>query len=60
MKLSDFKKGQRVQLHPGTDRWMRGDRYGEIFGIGRRYLAVKMDKSGDIVRFLPSAIGEIV
>lgn len=22
--------GQRVQLHPGTDRWMRGDRYGTV------------------------------
>lgn len=22
--------GKRVELHPGTDAWMMGDRYGEI------------------------------
>jgi hypothetical protein len=25
-----LKEGTRVQLHPATDRWMMGDRYGEV------------------------------
>lgn len=24
--------GDRVELHPGTDLWMRGARYGEVIG----------------------------
>lgn len=27
--------GERVQLHPATDDWMRGDRYGAVIGYGR-------------------------
>ncbi len=43
--------GKRVQLHPATDRWMMGDRYGEIVKVGREYMSVKLDKSGKTVRF---------
>ncbi len=43
--------GRRVQLHPATDRWMMGDRYGVIVEVGREYMAVKLDKSGKVVRF---------
>ena len=28
--------GTIVELHPATDDWMRGDRYGEIVGLGRK------------------------
>ena len=28
-------KGTRVELHPATSEWMRGDRYGEIIGYGK-------------------------
>ena len=61
-----FTKGQRVQLHPATDEWMQGDRYGTVVGHGRRRaytngtsvtmetpVRVKLDKSGRIVRFHP-------
>jgi hypothetical protein len=42
---------KRVELHPGTDDWMRGDRYGEIVRIGQRrtgekFAVVRLDKSG--------------
>lgn len=30
-----MKTGDRVQLHPATDDWMRGDRFGEVVGFGR-------------------------
>jgi len=38
--------GMRVQLHPATDAWMSGDKYGTIVLFGRKYVHVKMDRSG--------------
>ena len=52
--LASFKVGDRVQLHPATDRWMRGDRYGIITKLGRKYATVRLDKSGATLTFLPS------
>lgn len=45
-----MQERKRVELHPGTDDWMRGDRYGEIMRIGRRksgkkFAVVRLDKS---------------
>lgn len=40
--------GQRVELSPTTDAWMMGDRYGEVIKIGRKYVHVKMDRSGKV------------
>ena len=66
-----MKKGDRVALHPATDDWMRGDRYGEIVGLGKarqyrdretgknntvRPFRVKLDKSGKVKRFHPEAL----
>jgi len=66
-----FKKGERVQLHAATDDWMRGDRYGEVLGYGRkakyrdretgvifelRPVRVKLDKSGKVKRFHPDNV----
>lgn len=56
----------RVQIPAYTDRWMRGDRYGEIVSTVRkaypiedstdRYYSavyrVKLDKSGEIIRVM--------
>jgi hypothetical protein len=52
---TDFHIGQRVALHPATDAWMMGDRYGELIKIGRRYLHVRCD-SGAVRRFPPSLV----
>lgn len=60
MTAGGFHCGQRVELPPHMDAWMRGDRYGEIVGFGRieyeatddaparelQIARVKMDKSG--------------
>lgn len=46
MANADFKIGDRVQLHPGTDAWMSGDRYGTVVKCGRKYATVEMDRSG--------------
>ena len=67
-EMERLPNGTRVQLHPATDAWMQGDRYGEIVGLGNRreYVdrstgehtfmrpyRVKLDKSGRIVRLHP-------
>jgi hypothetical protein len=39
--------GDRVELHPGTDLWMRGARYGEVVGTSltpNDRVRVKLDK----------------
>jgi hypothetical protein len=46
-----FKIGERVQLHPVTGAWMRGDRYGEVVKLGRLYIHVKMDRSHRVLKF---------
>ena len=53
----------RVQIPAYSDRWMRGDRYGEVTGTIQRRVykpsgtvvvdmyRIKLDKSGNTVRF---------
>ena len=48
--------GERVQLHPATDAWMQGDRFGCIVKIGRKYIHVVMDISGRKLRVIPDLI----
>ena len=65
--------GKRVELHPATDQWMMGDRYGEIVRTtlvtanhldpqdsALVFVTVKLDKSGRTVRFHESRILGIV
>ena len=49
-KPRDFEVGQRVQAHPATDRWMRGDRFGTVEEVGTRFVWVRFDLSGDLVK----------
>jgi hypothetical protein len=41
--LADFKVGDRIQMHPGTDQWMMGARYGNVTRIGKHAVQVKLD-----------------
>lgn len=53
--------GDRVELHPTTNRWMRGDRFGEVTKIGRDdKITVKLDKSGLTQTFHPQNIWKVV
>lgn len=51
-KLAETMIGQRIELHPSTDLWMRGARYGNIVGVCRHpsFFNVKLDKLAKIVR----------
>lgn len=53
MKNLIVKIGDRVELHPATDAWMQGDRFGIVAKIGRKYIHVEMDRSGRIIAKLP-------
>lgn len=55
-QLASFTIGQRVQTHPATDRWMMGDRYGNVVKIGRKYVRVSLDRSGRSIDFPPSQL----
>lgn len=42
-----FKPGDRVQLHPATDMWMRGARYADVVRYSRRGLVlIRLDITG--------------
>ena len=45
----DFAKGQRVEMHPATDLWMRGARYGTVTHVSKAHVNVKLDKLDFIV-----------
>jgi len=54
--MEDFKVNDRVQLHPATDAWIFGDKFGTVVKIGRKKIHVKMDRSGKIRRVTPDLI----
>lgn len=49
----DFKIGQRVQLHPATDLWMRGSRWGTVVAIGKKLIRVRLDTPSIVVHIRP-------
>lgn len=52
-----YQPGDRVQLHPGTDQWMQGDRYGEVVKVQPSgAVLVKMDRSGRTLLCMPEHI----
>jgi len=57
---TDLAPGERVELHPSTDRWMQGDRFGVVSRIGRKWVSVRMDRSGQEIRVAPAVLGKVV
>lgn len=60
-KYGEGAIGRRVQIPAYTDRWMMGDRYGEIIRVKQArkgvaphndIAAIKLDKSGKTFRFI--------
>jgi len=58
-ELGGWHVGDRVQLHPGTDRWMMGDRYGDVVRIGMKKVHVKLDRSGKTIGFPPDRLQRV-
>lgn len=59
MKLSDCRKNMRVAIHPASDWYMRGERFGTIVNVGRKYALVRMDRSQVAKNFHPDNIIDI-
>ena len=71
--MQDSRIGKRAQLHPATDRWMRGDRYGEIVAVSKKYrsyidrndwrnghtFTILMDRSGQRIKVAEGNIVEV-
>jgi hypothetical protein len=57
--ITDFKVGDRVELHPATDLWMRGARFATVIKVGTKRVHVKLDRTGGVVYLLPERIYEI-
>lgn len=55
MSPKDFKVGQRVQSHPASDRWMRGQRFGTVEMIGKRTVWVRFDRGSRKVASVQAA-----
>lgn len=51
VNTAGFTRGQRVQLHPATDRWMMGDRFGVVTGLKEGRVRVRLDVSGKSLWF---------
>ena len=58
--LEQFAVGDRIELAPHLDRWMMGDRFGEVVKIGRLYLHVHMDRSGKTCHISPENARKVV
>lgn len=55
--MAHLKLGDRVQLHPATDQWMQGDRYGEVVGFSRLHnVRVRLERSGRIAHMHPDNV----
>ena len=55
--LARYAPGERIELHPATDAWMSGDRFGTVVRQLRSgILLVKMDVSGRTRRVHPDNI----
>jgi hypothetical protein len=58
--IESFKPGQRIQLSPACDRWMAGDKFGEVLRINGSKLVVLMDRSQERILVHPTLVGEIL
>ena len=38
--------GTRIEMHPATNAWITGDRYGAIVKVTPTHVHVKLDRSG--------------
>jgi hypothetical protein len=58
--LDEFRPGDRVELHPATDLWIRGARYGTVVKIGTKTLTLDLDRLGCTMRVSPRDICRVL
>jgi hypothetical protein len=42
-RIEHFREGMRIELHPATDLWLAGARYGTVVRVGREKVHVALD-----------------
>ena len=57
--LRQYLLGRRVELHPATDAWMMGDRYGTIVKVNKSNVSIKMEKSGRTLKVTENNYTEV-
>lgn len=55
-----MKESDRCELHPATDRWMMGDRYGTIVRVDGGSVRVILDRSGKAFWYKRECIGKVL
>ncbi len=60
MELKNLNVGDRVQMHPESDSWMRGDRFAEVVLLAHINVHVRFDHSSRVVDVNPRNILEVV
>lgn len=55
-----FPNGKRIEMHPGTDQWMMGARFGNVVRVDEKAgdVIVKLDKLKKRLRCKPEHILE--
>jgi hypothetical protein len=56
LTVDRFRPQTQVELHPGCDRWMMGDRYGTVTGIIEGRVRVRLHRSGKSLLFEPERL----
>ena len=51
--IDHFTVGMRVEMHPATDLWMMGARYGDVVKVGRTKVHVRLDRIPGVRRIPP-------
>jgi hypothetical protein len=60
MEITELRVGDRIEMHPASDAWMRGDRFGEVLKVGRKLVTVKLDRSGYRLSYYPRSIFKVI
>jgi hypothetical protein len=55
-RLEHFHEGQRIELHPATDFWVAGARYGTVVSVGTKKVNVSLDKLTGIHHISPGML----
>lgn len=60
LELKELNVGDRVQMHPATDCWMRGDKFAEVLLLARSWVRVRFDRDQQVVDVNPRSILEVL
>jgi hypothetical protein len=56
----DVHEGDRIELHPATDRWMSGERFATVKTVYSARVLVVGERSGKQFRLFPRDIVRVI